>query len=322
MRRLILVASIISAVFASSAIVPALAAAELPEFTVATAFTGTTGKYTLEGVSKTAITCSKGKSSGEVKGHEGTASFTLEECKEAKTACRSENAKGEKAPVETILMSGTLDLVVATGSPVEGGTLLLVGETKITCGVVKAAVKGTVISGISPLAEKTSKFTLTLNQKEGKLEQSKYYNEAGEAVEAAEPLSVNFGKGAEQAGIQAAEAGVSVAKATELKPPLHEVVTLSPIVYEKLANETRFMTYINVGTVTATLVNQALEGGEAGSWQITDENGCLNKALVRTNGCAVSIKLLNAAANSAFYKGKFLWADNAMGSFLPTLVNP
>lgn len=131
--------AIVLALLSSSVACATAPAEELPEFTVATQWTGTTGTTTLESVGKTSITCGKGTSSGEIaKAHGGSFTFTFKECKSTLGRC---NSKGSESGI--ISLRGASDLVRDFKSESVGALLLLFNETTVECSSsMKEVLKG------------------------------------------------------------------------------------------------------------------------------------------------------------------------------------
>lgn len=159
MQRFKLMSLTLLAVFALAAIGAATASAEplilvLPGEKVSELkYKGEGGKGTLEDSTKKTIVGTKVKAEAtfnaltESDALTGTTTLDFEGTKKEKVACRSENAKGEKDPVETILVVTTITAASETSTT---GVLepMLVntvnGTLFINCGGVKEEVKGSL----------------------------------------------------------------------------------------------------------------------------------------------------------------------------------
>jgi hypothetical protein len=81
-------------------------------------------------------------------------------------------------------------------SPESGGNL-----AEVECGKVKAAIKGSVMAVISPLAKSASAFALSLKQSGGEEEHTLYESSGGESLAAKLWTSIEGGK-SEQSGLE------------------------------------------------------------------------------------------------------------------------
>lgn len=202
------------AVWALGATCGAASAVEpLPEFTVLTNWTGTTGRVKLETVGKTSISCTSATSSGEIaKAHEGTFSFDLKECTgPLGSKC---NSRGDAAGI--ILLTGNFDLVRDFWTEAVGALLLLFTEAHVECGISSVTLKGDVVAPIGPGDETTTKYTLTLKEAGGVQGEVRYYNEGEEVVTPSAPFLASINGGAfEGAAVEAVEATLTTAQATQ-----------------------------------------------------------------------------------------------------------
>lgn len=176
------------ALFAIAAI-SASSAMALPEYSVSSTFTGTSGASTLETVkSGTTIECSKDKNSGSVTGKSGSGKFTVdfEGCKSGAAACNSE---GDKKG--TILSEGTTTLGYISKSAKTVGVLIKTTEVKISCGegALLAQVKGELICPITPVNTDTTSYT----QKCEKSAKGVQTPQKFEGSEKSEHLETSFG---------------------------------------------------------------------------------------------------------------------------------
>lgn len=130
-------------------------------------YEGTASSMTFETPTLKAITCTKATISAtfkalagkEADAEAGTGSSTAEGCKQGKVACRSETAKGEKDPVETILAPASLTLVSEEGveKALRAGIALAMSETLfLNCGGVKNEGRGGGICPVSPALTEVS----------------------------------------------------------------------------------------------------------------------------------------------------------------------
>ena len=146
--------------------------------------------------------------------HKGVLDFT--KTKKEATACRSENAKGEKDPIETILVLVDAHLAdeKSTGGVLQPLLIFEVlgidkaSELTILCGVVKEKVKGRigclVLPGLTEITagsaiEVLCKTKANGDQETGTCEETKLLCEEL----AAKPLEANLGNGFEMAAMAA-----------------------------------------------------------------------------------------------------------------------
>jgi hypothetical protein len=163
MRQLRLLGVTCLAVFALGAAVAATASATEPGWLLLAALekpieVTTTSAVTKFKTAAGTLTCQKLSTLKFTFGEKGSTHVTLSldtdlhftECKSEANGCRSENAKGEKDPPETILMLVDAHLVnLLNGEKLEPGialrilnSALEVGPIKLTCGVLKIELKG------------------------------------------------------------------------------------------------------------------------------------------------------------------------------------
>ncbi|MFI4990797.1 MAG: S1 family peptidase [Solirubrobacterales bacterium] len=187
-------------------------------------FKVTSGETKIETVGKSSIICTADEGSGEFgNGASGTISVDFTGCKTGKVACRSETAKGEKDPVETILeVNAKLSVIniLNAKKELEGGVVKTLAEPiKVLCGAVKVEVRGSVVGLVTPINKEvltTETAKIEYKQKEGK-------QEAGECKEpkevceklTKEPFEANIVGKFEAAGAQATET-TSFSKMVEL----------------------------------------------------------------------------------------------------------
>jgi hypothetical protein len=125
-------------------------------------FTATAGAVIIEDSSGRIISCLTATASATlmaISGNDadaelGAVNVSCKASKKEKVACRSENSKGEKDPVETILINAGL-ITAKTESAtkeVQGGLVFLLKENLlINCGAVKQEVKGSWECSMSPV---------------------------------------------------------------------------------------------------------------------------------------------------------------------------
>ncbi len=156
-------------------------------------------------------------SSGQTHVNLGTARLSFLKCtlekEKSKIACRSENTKGEKDPIETILVTVDLHLldVLTAANVLEPGIAVIplepagtVGTLKVLCGVglveVRGFPKGLVL--VSSLTEEVTSGTLDFLTTGEKCDLS---DELCKLYEKEDPFEVKFGKafeaGSEEATI-------------------------------------------------------------------------------------------------------------------------
>jgi len=180
-------------------------------------FEGKAGGSKLETTGGKTISCTAAKATAkftatgvEANSEKGEATVDLEGCKKEKVACRSENSKGEKDPVEVVLAPlGLTDASEETAAKeLQFVWVATFKETLlINCGVVKNEVKGNVGCLVKPaLTEVAAGGTVTFacaveakgKQKTGKCVATKATCEKLEK----EPLSANLGVGFEGAAAE------------------------------------------------------------------------------------------------------------------------
>jgi hypothetical protein len=285
----------------------------LPQFTVETGFTGTGGKAVLETKGETKVSCAKStleaSAASKVKG-----TFHLAEKECAVLGLFKCTGTGDSSGV--VLMAGEWILV-------DGGELMLLTVTPaihFECASTSVQVKGSLLAAITPVQTKTSKYELRVKETKAKQELSEYENENGEILVATLLSSINSGA-FEETGMESAESRLTTSKETEIQPPMRRVTHSRNVLFRKVLDEEQPMRYENIGVLALLLKGQTLEGAEAGNWSITDLNGCFNKILTTDEECLVTIKLLNAAANTARYKAEVEFANATETSFLVELKN-
>ncbi len=160
----------------------------LPEFSVETKFTGTSGKGKLN-LTGAEIKCESGTSEGTPSSHHlGKFTIDFKSCALGGKECHSEgDAEG------VILVKGEYHLV-RLGEE-KAGVWFLVEPVKISCKFLstKTEVKGNVLGLIEPVNTAGTKFTINVNVHESKQEWAEYENNEG-VKEKAELLgSVNGG---------------------------------------------------------------------------------------------------------------------------------
>jgi hypothetical protein len=183
---------------------------DLPEFSVETGFTGTSGKSKL-GLAGAEVSCTSGTSEGTATSKKlGKFTIDFKGCKAVGTECHSlGDAK------EVILMSGRYHLVKL--KPEDVGVWFLILELHVECAVLGtlALIKGNVLGLITPILSKTTKFEIKLNVKEGKQEFTEFERDGGEKVKAALEGSVNGGA-FKAATEELAENKITTTKETEI----------------------------------------------------------------------------------------------------------
>lgn len=292
-------------------------AAELPQFTVETGFTGSTGATTIETAKGTTVTCKKATIEGTAATkRSGTFHLAETECKSSGFACTS---AGDSSGV--ILVTGEWHLADDSADVIGerlGATFVLLSpeEFGFTCAaLVKAKMKGTVLAAISPSDVETTAYELQLNETKGKEEFTQYENEAGEAV--ATKLLASIGGGAfEEAGVHATEAKLTTAKATKLLGPFTVRIPFR-VVFLKVATEMQPLETLNEGTVSVKVVTQTLEGAEPAGWK--NDAACINLALGQNQNCVKKVELVMATAKLATDKIEIEWTGGRR-NFAPVLL--
>lgn len=199
MRSIKYAGAIVAAVLATSVVGVAGASAALPEFSTSGTFTGTSGAGKLETVGGSTVTCKKDKSSGSFSGKTvSNVKVTFEECETTlfgffPVSCTNivtKTLSGELGYINKSTKTVGLDLKPASGSEL----------ANTECGGVTIVVDGSVIGQITPTKTKTTKYTLTYTQSEGKQTIQKF--EGGPT----DTLSASVGGGAfEEAGEETTE---------------------------------------------------------------------------------------------------------------------
>jgi hypothetical protein len=205
-------------------VLPAAAIKVLPGDTFPVTVEMKSGEAKFETLAKTSMTCTSDVASGEFEnGGAGVATITYTGCKSSGVGCRSENAKGEKDAVETILVTKAKLSVVNlknTKKELAGGIVTTLPETiKALCGLVKDELRGSVLGLITPINKEvltSETLKLELKQKEG-------VQEAGECQEpketceklTKEPFEVKLGEKFSGAGVQSTET-ISLSKMVEV----------------------------------------------------------------------------------------------------------
>ena len=126
----------------------------------------------LETVGKKVVQCTKEKASGTIESStSGKATDDLTGCKTGSINCRSENSKGEKDPIETVLVQNIKGVIfsekTSSGTLSAGLSSILTETLVVNCGSVKDQIRGNVIGLVSPtLLEVAAGSTITLQSKE------------------------------------------------------------------------------------------------------------------------------------------------------------
>jgi hypothetical protein len=130
-----------------------------------TQFTGSGLTVTFEANSLKTLKCTSSKSNSSLKGvsgksadsNEAAATLDLAGCKEEKVNCRSENEKGEKDPIETILLRYTVRVAAERSETKELEAILVAtllpevkGSQRFVCGTLKHEIRGAVPCLIAP----------------------------------------------------------------------------------------------------------------------------------------------------------------------------
>jgi hypothetical protein len=215
---LVVASAVLGAVVASAA---SGATMVLPEFSVATAGTSTSGAGTLFG-GEQEIKCRKDKGlSGPISKSLGTYDLNFEECELLGKKCRS---LGELSGSSTILTTGEYHLVLTLALAGTDRRLIwfLTRELHIECELgsgILILVKGTVLGTIAAKAGSTNKkeFTVSVRATSRAQEYTSYENDNGTIVSAGVGLVQAVNEGATSASFE--EAGPSellTERATEL----------------------------------------------------------------------------------------------------------
>ncbi len=194
---------------ANEALAPAIKT--LPGESLPITFKATSAETKIEAVGKLSILCKEASTTGEfTNGNTGTETVSLKGCKNGEVGCRSENAKGEKDAVETILETGvklSVINILNSKKELEGGIAASLPEpVKILCAVVKGEIRGSSVGLAMPINKEvltTESLKREAKQKEGK-------PEAGECQEPKltcetlkkEPLELKIGEKGGAAGEQ------------------------------------------------------------------------------------------------------------------------
>jgi len=178
---------------------------------------GSGGETTLA-VGGTRISCTATKDTAELgtagatHASKGTATMTLTGCKEikgeSKLACRSENAKGEKDPTETILVNGEVSAVnVLKEATLESGTAFVIAPAdgtfvaRVRCGVGTVEVRGTAF-GLTLVSSLTADVISATLDYLAAGEVCDSGDKVCEALKAEKPLEANFAGSFEKATIE------------------------------------------------------------------------------------------------------------------------
>ncbi len=186
-------------------------AALLPQFTVETKFTGTSGKGKLN-LTGAEIKCEEDTSEGSPTSKLlGKFTIDFKKCTLGGKECHSEgDAEG------VILTTGEYHLVrLGLG---KAGLWFLVNPVKITCKFLstKTEVKGNVLGGITPINTKTTKYEIAVNVIEGKQEFTKFEND--ELLQEPAKLEGSVNGGAfKEATEESAENKITTEKETEIE---------------------------------------------------------------------------------------------------------
>jgi hypothetical protein len=182
MRRLKIMGTAIIAVVALSAIASATASAAMPEFLPGNAgekFTGTSKSGTLEVPGQGTIVCESDQVTGENVGTTKKEALALVSF----LGCSVFGFIGAKSLGDaegTILVHAELKLCFINLKPLEAGVLTKILPVHIEVAGKLLLVEGDQVAKISPANEKTTKFKLTYEQKEGKPKPEGCLNEKDE----------------------------------------------------------------------------------------------------------------------------------------------
>lgn len=216
MRRLLILGGALLIALGSAALAAASASAtSLPEFTVQTGFSATSGPSTLETKAGTKITCAKSTTEGTAFGKQlGSFHMALKEC----------TTKVGGIPVKCTGLGDAEGVILPLGSwrLVAGAEeqaymwFLLAPELQAECLGLVFKFKGTFLATITPMGVETTKYELGLKQAGGKQELAEYKDDEGTAVKV-EALSTSLNGGPfEESGLSAAEDKVTTEKLTKL----------------------------------------------------------------------------------------------------------
>ena len=194
MKRTKILGLVLGAVFAMSAVAASVASAGLPEFTVSTTFTGTSGTGTLETQSGATVICTSNVESGTITAPKAvliSAGVKFKGCTATilgkAEKCGTPPSSGE---ITTKSLSGTLGYVKAAAPKEVGidlkptsGTVLAEFECETTAGAkTKLVVSGSVIGIVTPINTVSKSFTLTFKQSKGVQSVKKLEGEAEDVL--------------------------------------------------------------------------------------------------------------------------------------------
>lgn len=180
-------------------------------------WTGESGKYTLETLSKSKVECEKSKAEGTIEETKplGLFHITLESCKSSGVSC---TGLGDKSG--EILVLGTYHLVFdklgALLSEAGVGILFLLEHVHFTCVIVLVLVLGEVLCLIKPVNSKTKHFEIKCDQKVGDPEETVYWNSKGAEVKLKEALLTSKDDKAYEGSGQSTTALILTTKEIEL----------------------------------------------------------------------------------------------------------
>jgi hypothetical protein len=292
--RLIVLLVLVLVLSASVVITASAAAAELPEFTVESGYTGTSGKVTLESKGGTKVTCGGSSIEGTAlsKRH-GTFKLKETECTKGEAKCTT---SGE--PAGTIKVSGDWSLATKAEKK-EAFVKLTTSGAAFSCGETAEEINGSILAVITPLSTKTTKFELLVKETKGKPEFTEYVNDSGEK-KSVQLLLSSKGGAFEEAGEEFASDKLTAAKETELKFGAVANVTVLPgnvIDLKKIElNETKtaaFTYKVEAGSplwwVYERTITPLLAANEFTYTLTKDE--CFGKLLLALATCKVEISL-------------------------------
>ncbi|HUA74992.1 MAG TPA: hypothetical protein VL988_09575 [Solirubrobacteraceae bacterium] len=190
----------------------------LPEFTVQTGFTATSGASSLETKAGIKISCAKSTTEGTAFGKQlGTFHLALKECT-TKVGGIPVKCTGLGDPEGVMLVLGNWLLVAG---PEEQAYMwfLVTPEAQAECVGLSVKVHGTFLAKLTPVGVETSEYALAVKQTGGKQEPSEFLNDEGASIKV-EPLFASVNGGLfEETGLSFVEFKLTTEKLTKIAAP-------------------------------------------------------------------------------------------------------
>jgi hypothetical protein len=271
-------------------------AAELPEFKVETAFTGTSSTMIFETAkgSESKITCKKTEMEGTALSKEsGMLHLVLKECSTLLGLAKCTTA-GQATG--TVVISGEWQF--ALKGTKEAFLMLSTTGSHFECASTSEELKGTFLDQMTPMSTETTKYESKGKESKGTPEFTEFGNDLGEKAKA-QLLLTSGGKEPEVVGQEATESKITTVKTTLIQIGAGPTVTVTPVTVDvgklkPMESKTETFTYtVSAGSVpwrsTSRVVTPDYNSGTF-KYLIPNEE-CLGKRLTAGQSCKIVLGL-------------------------------